>query len=97
MAQELAVLLAGTEPHHLLHSSPVVPRAIEKHDLSSSWKVGDIAMEVPLTTLCLCWLGQRDDASCPRIEVFHEPLDRAALAGRIAAFEQDHMLRARFL
>jgi hypothetical protein len=59
--------------------------------------VGDVAMEIPLTTLCLCWLGQCDDSSCPRIEVFHEALDRAALAGRIAAFEQDHMLRTSLL
>jgi hypothetical protein len=57
MAQKLAVFLAGAEAHHLLDSSAVVPRAIKEHDLPGSWKMGDVAMEVPLTTLCLVGLA----------------------------------------
>ena len=52
-------------------------------------------MEIPLAALGLSRLCQRDHAGRPRIEVFHEPFDRAAFAGCIPAPEQDHMLRTR--
>jgi hypothetical protein len=52
----------------------------------------DIALEVPLVLLALGGGGQGDDAGDTRIEPLHDALDGAALAGRIAALEQDHHL-----
>jgi acetyl-CoA acetyltransferase len=49
-------------------------------------------VEVPLATLGLRGLGQGDDPGGARVEVFGEPLDGAALAGGVAALEQDHVL-----
>ena len=50
----------------------------------------DIALEVPLPAFHLIGLFERDHARAARIQVFHEALDRAALAGGVAPFEQDH-------
>ena len=52
----------------------------------------DVALEVPLAQLGRGRLGQRDDARTARVEVLDEPLDRAALAGRVATLEDDHVL-----
>ena len=52
-------------------------------------QVLDVALEVPLGLLPLGRRGQRDDPGDPRVEVLGDPLDRAALARRVAALE-DH-------
>ena len=49
----------------------------------------DVALEVPLCAFPVSRLLQRDDAGTARVEVLHEPLDRAALACRVAALEHD--------
>ena len=49
----------------------------------------DVALEVPLGAFPVGRLLQRDDAGTAGVEVFHEPLDRAALARRIPALEHD--------
>ncbi len=51
-----------------------------------------VALEVPLAALDFGRLLQRDHARAARIQVLHEALDRAALAGRVATLEQDHDL-----
>ena len=50
----------------------------------------DIALEIPLRALALGGLLQRDDARAARIEMLHEALDRAALAGGVAPLEDHH-------
>ena len=60
----------------------VVPGPVEQHDLPGRRQVRDVAVEVPLAALGLGRLGQRDHAGGARVEVLHEPLDRAALARR---------------
>ena len=50
----------------------------------------DVALEVPLAALGVGRFLQRDDPRTPRVQVLHQALDRAALAGRVAALEQDH-------
>ena len=50
----------------------------------------DVALEVPLPALDVARLLQRHHARAARVQVLHEALDRAALAGGVAAFEQDH-------
>ena len=89
LAQELDVLLLGAEAHDALDAGAVVPGAVEHHDLAGGGQVLHVALEIPLAALDLGRLLQRDDARAARIEVLHEALDRAALAGGVAAFEQD--------
>jgi hypothetical protein len=94
LAQEDLVLALGAEAHHPLDAGAVVPGPVEQHDLPGGRELGDVAVEVPLAALGLRGLGQRDDPGGARVEVLHEPLDRAALARGVAALEQDHVLGA---
>src|SRR5208337_5055047 len=48
----------------------------------------DVALKIPLRPLALGWLLQSDDPGGPRIHMFSETLDRAALSGGVAALEQ---------
>jgi hypothetical protein len=50
----------------------------------------DVALEVPLTLFPLGGFAERDHPSTARIKVFGEPLDGAALAGRVPTLEHDH-------
>ena len=52
-----------------------------------------ITLEIPLRPLALARRGQRDDAADARIEPLGDPLDRPALARRIAPFEQHRDLQ----
>jgi hypothetical protein len=61
----------------------------EQHDLPGRGQVRDVALEVPLGALALGRLLQRHHPRPARVEVLHEPLDRAALARRVAPLEQD--------
>src|SRR6516162_566697 len=51
-----------------------------------------ISLEVPLRLFALAWRRQRDDAAHPRIETLGDALDDAALAGGVAALEDDDYL-----
>ena len=42
------VLLVGAEAHDPLDAGPVVPAAVEQHDLPAGREMGDVALEVPL-------------------------------------------------
>jgi hypothetical protein len=55
--------------------------------------MGDIALEIPLPLLANTGLAQRDRAALARIEWSRHRLDRPALAGGVAPFEQDHYPR----
>ena len=88
------MLLGGAEAHHLLDPGAVVPGAVEDRDLSGGGQVGDVALEVPLRLLALGRRRQRDDAADPRRDVLGDPLDHAALAGGVAALEDDRDPRA---
>ena len=92
LAQELLVLRVGAEPHHPLDAGPVVPGAVEQHDLAPRRQVLHVALEVPLAPLALARRRQRHHGGPSGVEVLHEPLDRPALAGRVAALEEDDEL-----
>ena len=89
LLQEAAVLLRGAVAHHVLHTSPVVPGAVEQPDLPGRGQMLDVALEVPLGLLALSGRGQRDHARDTRVEVLGDPFDRAALARGVPALE-DH-------
>ena len=96
LPHELQVLRRGAVAHHPLDAGPVVPGPVEEHDLAGRRQVLDVALEVPLGLLALARLLQRHDLGAARVEVLHEALDRAALAGRVPALEEDdHLLAAR--
>jgi hypothetical protein len=52
--------------------------------------MGEVALEVPLAALALARLVQGHHRRPARVQVLHEPLDGAALAGGVAALEHDH-------
>ena len=90
LPHELLVLLLRAEAHHPLHAGAVVPRAVEHDDLARRGQMRHVTLEVPLGPLPLARLDQRHDRRPARVQVLGEALDRAALAGRVAALEDDH-------
>ena len=94
-AQELAVLVLGAKAHDALDAGAVVPGAVEEHDLARGRQPLDVALEVPLGLLALgrLWPVPRyaHDAG---VQPLGDALDDAALAGRIAALEDNHDLEA---
>jgi hypothetical protein len=85
------MLLGSAEPHHPLHACAVVPGPVEHHDLARSGQMRHVPLEVPLGAFALGGFLEGDDAGAARVEALHEPLDRAALAGRVAALEHKHV------
>jgi hypothetical protein len=49
----------------------------------------DVALEIPLRPLFLCRRRERDHPAITRVEQRHDPFDDTALAGGVAAFEED--------
>jgi hypothetical protein len=88
------VLVGGAEPHHPLDTAAVVPGPVEVHHLSGGGQVGHVALEVPLRALTVGRFLQRHHASTAGIQVLHEALDGAALAGRIAPLKENHVAGA---
>ena len=93
-AEEFLVFVVGAEAHDALDAGAVVPAAVEQHDLAGGRQVRDVALEVPLRALALVRRGQRRDAADARVEPLGDALDHAALAGGVAALEQDDDLVA---
>ena len=89
--------LGVAEAHDSLDAGAIVPGAVEEHDLAAGRQMRDIALEIPLRTLALVRLFERHDAGAARVEMLHEALDRAALAGGVAALEQHDDLLAALL
>jgi hypothetical protein len=89
MASLALVYCSQRLPHDALDTGPVVPAAIEQHDLAAGRQMGGIALEIPLRALALVGSRQRGDPADARIEALRDPLDDAALAGGVAALEND--------
>src|SRR5215471_20274089 len=60
--QEMFGLLFGAEAHDPLNAGPVVPAAVEDHDLPGRGKMRDVALGVHLRLFALGGRGQRHDA-----------------------------------
>ena len=82
-------LILGAEAHDALDAGAVVPAAVEQDDFAARRQVLDVALEIPLAALHLARFLERHDAGAARVQVLHEALDRAALAGRVAPLEDD--------
>ena len=90
LVQEPAVLLLGAKTHDVLDASAIVPAPVEQDQLPRGGQVADVPLEVPLGALALGGSGQGHDAGQPGVEVLGDALDRAALARRVPALEDDH-------
>src|ERR1700739_2993654 len=82
-------LFVGAKAHHPLDPGPVVPAAIEDHDLSSRGKMRDVALRVHLRLLPFGRCGKRDDPEDARGYPLCHRLDRAALAGAVASLKEN--------
>ena len=91
--QEAFVLVLGAEPHHVLDAGAVVPAPVEHHDLARRREVLDVALHVHLRLLAVGGRRQRHDPEDPRADPLGEGANRPALAGRVAALEDDDMRR----
>jgi hypothetical protein len=87
--EEAAVLLLAAEPHHELHAGPVVPAAVEDHDLAGGGKVGQVALQVELGLLAVRRRRQGDLAEDARADALGDRPDGASLAGGVPSFEHD--------
>ena len=91
------MLLRRAEAHDVLDAGPVVPAAVEDHDLAAGREALDVALDVHLGLLAIGRRRQRDDAEHTRAHPLGERLDGAALAGRVAPLEDDDDALARDL
>ena len=81
------MLLRRAESHDFLDAGAVVPGAVEQHDLAFGGQLSDIALVIPLSAFTIGGRRQRGDARDPRIEVFSDPFDGAALACPVTTLE----------
>ena len=87
--EEVPVLLLGAEAHDGFDAGAVVVAAVEDHDLAGGRKPLDVALGEHLGLLAIGRRRQRHDAEHPRADALGYRLDRSALAGCVAAFEDD--------
>jgi hypothetical protein len=85
--QEVLHLLRRGKAHDPFHAGPVVPAAVEEHDLAGGRQMGHVALEVHLRLLALGRRGEGHDAEDAWADPFGDALDDPALAGRVAPFE----------
>ena len=74
----------------MFDAGAVVPAAVEQDDFAARRQLGDIALKIPLAALALGRRAERHDAADARVQALGDALDDAALAGRVAALEDDH-------
>ena len=89
LLQEALGGLLGAVAHDALDAGAVVPAAVEDQDLAGGGQLLDVALHVDLGLLPVGGRRQRDDAEDPRADPLGQPLDHAALAGGVAALEDD--------
>ena len=92
--QELLDQFLRGEAHDALHAGAVVPAAVEDDDLAGRRQVRQVALHVHLSLLAVGGRGQRNRPEDPRADALGDGLDRAALAGAVAALEDDADLQA---
>ena len=87
--QKALVLFLGAEAHHMFHAGTVVPAAIEDHDFSGRGKMSEVTLYVDLGLLAVGGRRQRYEPEGARADALGQGADRSALAGSVAAFEDD--------
>ncbi len=90
--EEFFQFVLGAEAHDALDTGAVVPGAVEENHFAGARQMRHITLEIPLVTLALGRRRECHDAADARVEALRDTLDRAALAGGIAALEDHHDL-----
>ena len=75
--------------HHAFDAGAVVPAAIEDDDFTAGRKIRNVALHEHLRLLPVRRSRKRDNSVDAWAHPLGDRLDRPALAGRIAAFEDD--------
>ncbi|OFC32717.1 hypothetical protein BAE27_10335 [Acidithiobacillus caldus] len=93
LAHEFLIFQFAAETHDPFHAGPVVPGAVEEYHFTGGGQLLHITLEVPLSALFFRGFFQGHDPRPTGIEVLHEALDGATLAGGVATLENhDHPL-----
>ena len=95
--EKAARLLLGAVAHDALDAGAVVPAAVEDHYLAGRRQLRDVALDIHLGLLAVGRRRQRHHPEYPRADPLGEALDDPALAGGVAALEDDHDPGARGL
>src|SRR5271165_1307202 len=85
--EKALVLLFRAKAHHVFDARAVIPTAIEDHDLTRSWKVLHVTLQIDLRLLPVRWCRQGDDAENARTNPLGNGLDRPTFSRRIAPLE----------
>ena len=91
--EETLVFGRRAEAHDIFDAGAVVPAAVEDHDFAAGRELLDIALHEQLGFFPVGRRGQGADTEHPRADLFGHGLDGAALAGGVAAFEDDDHLQ----
>ena len=81
------------EAHDVFDAGAVVPATVEDHDFAAGRELLNIALQEQLGFLPVGRRGQSADTEYPGAHLFGQGLDGAALAGGVAAFEDDDHLQ----
>ncbi|MNC33952.1 hypothetical protein D3C75_823640 [compost metagenome] len=92
--EKLAALFFAAEAHHPLDTGAVVPAAVEDHYLARGRQVAQVALHIHLGLFPLGRCRQRHHAEYSRADALGNGLDGTALAGAIAALEDNAHLQA---
>ncbi len=87
--EEALVLRGVDEAHHIFDAGAIVPATVEDHDFAAGGKARNVALDIHLALFAVARRRQRHDAEDARADALGDRLDRAALAGRVAALEYD--------
>jgi hypothetical protein len=86
-------LLLGGEPLDPLDEDPAVPGPVEHRHAAPARKLGPEPPQEVVALLVVRRCRELRNAHVPRVEMVHEPLDGAALAGGVPALEDDAQRR----
>ena len=92
--QKLFDLFFVAETHHPLNPGPVVPTTIKDDDLARRRQMRQVALDIHLAFLAVARGWQCHNAEYTRADPFGNRLDRAPLAGGVAAFKDNDNLLA---
>src|SRR5208282_2673901 len=87
--EKLPVLWSSTKTHHVLNTGAVIPAPVEDDDFTSGGQSFNVALSVELRLLPVGGRGEGDHAKDARADTLHDPLDHAALSGRVSSLEDD--------
>src|SRR5262249_9792958 len=92
--QKTSMVVFAAETHDVFDAGPVVPAAVEDHDLARCRKLLNITLPEHLCFLAIRGCRQRHHAKHARAHAFGDGFDGPALPGRVATLEHDDDARS---